>query len=54
MSDKQIVKSEFETSQDGIAYKKYDLTEYGRSIANTHAKSEIEKHSQLLIPDQPN
>lgn len=48
MVDMELVESTFETSDDGMSYKKYEITKYGKNIAVQHAKSELEKHSQLL------
>lgn len=48
MMNMELIESTFETSGKGIAYKKYDITEYGEKIASIHAKYETEKHSQLL------
>jgi len=48
MVDMKLIESTFENSEEGVAHKKYDITEYGKKIATTHAKYELEKHSQLL------
>jgi predicted transcriptional regulator len=48
MADMKLVESKFETSEDGLACKKYEITAYGKTVALKHAKSETEKHSQLL------
>lgn len=47
MIDENLVESNFETSE-GVSHKKYVLTEYGKTFALKHAKSEVAKHSQLL------
>jgi len=48
MVDMKLIESTFETSEDGLAYKKYDITKYGKVIALSHAQYETERHSQLL------
>ena len=49
MVDMKLIESTFEKSEkEGIAYKKYDITEYGEKIVSTHAKYELKRHSQLL------
>ena len=52
MVDRELINSTFETSEEGMACKKYTITEYGKKIAQTHARSELEKHSQLLSKKQ--
>jgi predicted transcriptional regulator len=46
--DMKLVESTFETSEDGMSYKKYEITNNGKHFATQHAKFEVEKHSQLL------
>lgn len=48
MVDMKLVKSEFVSSGDGVSFKRYEITDYGKQMAMKHAKSETEKHSQLL------
>ena len=48
MAEAKLIKSTLTDSDEGMVCRKYEITKYGRKIAETYAKYEIEKYSQYL------